>query len=320
MTTLLQRSPEEIAQLRDADYNAELVDIVPVHAELRILRVRPDWGHTSFAPGQYSVLGLGNWERRVPDCQEEVLQDLQRPKLLKRAYSFSCPMLAADGRLQPPEEGEFLEFYIVLIRRGETRPPGLTPRLFALVPGDRLFAGPKVTGHYTLEAVRATDDVVFVATGTGEAPHNAMLAHLLARGHQGRLVAVTCTRFKRDLGYLETHRALERQFGDQKYRYLTLTTREPENLDASHAGYVGKRYLQEYFESGHFERDSGVKLDPTRAHFFLCGNPAMIGAPLRGSGGTAFPSPKGMVEILVGRGFRPDEPGRLGNIHFEKYW
>ena len=33
-----------------------------------------------------------------------------------------------------------------------------------------------------------------------------------------------------------------------------LTTREPENLDDSHAAYVGKRYLQEYFESGAFER------------------------------------------------------------------
>src|SRR6185312_15184864 len=118
----------------------------------------------------------------------------EQPKLLKRAYSFSCPVVGADGRLRPPDEGEFLEFYIVLIRRGESRPPGLTPRLFGLEPGDRLFVGPKVTGHYTVDAVRPDDNVVFVATGTGEAPHNAMLSHLLARGHEGRLVAVTCAR------------------------------------------------------------------------------------------------------------------------------
>jgi ferredoxin--NADP+ reductase len=262
---------------------------------------------------------LGNWERRLEGCQEEDPQDLQRPKLLKRAYSFSCTMLGSDGRLLPPDDGESLEFYIVLIRRGETRPPGLTPRLFALQPGDRLFLGPKVTGHYTLDAVRPNDDVVLVATGTGEAPHNAMLAHLLARGHAGRLVAVTCARRPRDLGYLATHRALEGQF--RNYRYLTLTTREPENLDAAHAAYLGKRYLQEYFESGHFERNADLRLDPARTHVFLCGNPAMIGAPLRGAGGArTFPSPKGMVEILISRGFRPDEPGRPGNVHFEKYW
>src|SRR5207302_1093792 len=125
MTTSLTRPLAEIARLRQADYNAELVEVLPMHEELRILRVRPDWGHTSFAPGQYSVLGLGNWERRVPGCQEEDPQDLQQHKLLKRAYSFSCPVLGPDGRLCPPEESEFLEFYIVLIRRGESRPPGL---------------------------------------------------------------------------------------------------------------------------------------------------------------------------------------------------
>jgi ferredoxin--NADP+ reductase len=319
MTALVERSPEEIAQLRQGEYNAELVDVILVHGELRILRVRPDWGHTSFAPGQYSVLGLGNWERRVEGCQEEEPRELEKPKLLKRAYSFSCSMLTPDGRLRPPEDGEFLEFYIVLIRRGETHPPGLTPRLFALELGDRLFLGPKVTGHYTLEGVRPEDDVVFVATGTGEAPHNAMVAHLLAQGHTGRLIAVTCARRRRDLGYLETHRALERQFSN--YRYLTLTTREVENLDTSCPGYVGKRYLQGYFECGDFERESGLRLEPARCHVFLCGNPAMIGAPRRNPGGApTFPSPKGMVEILVSRGFRPDEPGRPGNVHFEKYW
>jgi ferredoxin--NADP+ reductase len=319
MPALVEVPVEEIARLREADYNARLLQVIPIHEDLRILRVQPDWGATSFAPGQYSVLGLGNWERRVEGCQEEESSDEEQSKLLKRAYSFSCPMLSSDGRLLPPEACDFLEFYIVLIRRGEERPPGLTPRLFGLEEGDRLFVGPKVTGHYTLKGVQGDNDVVFIATGTGEAPHNAMVAHLLAAGHRGRLVAVTCARRTRDLAYLETHRALEQKFGN--YRYLTLTTREPENLDVSHTQFVGKRYLQEYLESGDLERDGGASLDPRNTHVFLCGNPAMIGAPLRGPRGTkTFPTPKGMVEILVARGFHPDEPGKPGNIHFEKYW
>jgi ferredoxin--NADP+ reductase len=121
------------------------------------------------------------------------------------------------------------------------------------------------------------------------------------------------------LGYLEKHLALEKAYGN--YRYLWLTTREPENLDPSAPGFVGKRYLQEYFESGAFERDAGLTLDPGRMHVFLCGNPEMIGVPLRSEGGTwSYPQPKGMVQVLEQFGFRADFPRQPGNIHFEKYW
>jgi ferredoxin--NADP+ reductase len=309
----------EASQLREKNYNAEIVERRDIHDELTILRVRPDEGTTSFEPGQYSVMGLGNWEPRVPGCQEEHLTEAHMRRVLKRAYSFSCSMLDESGRLHPPTDFPYFEFYVVLVRHGEEHPPGLTPRLFALGTGDRLFVGPKATGHYTLESVQPSDDVVLVATGTGEAPHNAMIAQLLSSGHRGRIVAVTCVRQRRDLGYAETHRQIERDHAN--YRYLTLTTREPENLDATRRDFVGKRYLQQYFESGDFERESSVRLDPARVHVFLCGNPAMIGAPRHDADGVPrFPTPLGMIEILSQRGFHPDEKARPGNIHYEKYW
>jgi ferredoxin--NADP+ reductase len=318
MSTVSLLARQEVDQLRQEHYNAELIETIEIHDELRILRVRPDWGEPQFSPGQYSVLGLGNWEPRVAGVQDEDLDDVQQRKLLKRAYSFSCPMLDADGRLLPPDQCSFLEFYVVLVREGEERPPGLTPRLFALRRGDRLYASPKVTGHYTLDAIGPGDNVIFIATGTGEAPHNAMVADLLSRGHRGRLVSVTCVRRRRDLGYLATYQEVERRYDN--YRYLYLTTREPENLDERLPNYVGKRYLQDYFDSGDFERDSGVALDPQHTHVFLCGNPAMIGAPIRGSNNGRYPQPAGMIEILERRGFLADEPHHPGNIHYEKYW
>ena len=57
--------------------------------------------------------------------------------------------------------------------------PALTPRLFALKEGDRIQLGERITGHYTLDLVKEGDAVVFLATGTGEAPHNYMLWELL---------------------------------------------------------------------------------------------------------------------------------------------
>jgi ferredoxin--NADP+ reductase len=160
---------------------------------------------------------------------------------------------------------------------------------------------------------------VFVATGTGEAPHNAMIAQLLAAGHRGRIVAVTCVRYRRDLAYLSAHRTLQAMFAN--YQYVPLTTREPENLEPCVADYVGKRYVQDYFRSGDFERDTGLALRPDRLHVFLCGNPRMIGAPRREAGGTAaLQRLPGMSEVLAERGFTLDQPGALGNIHAERYW
>jgi ferredoxin--NADP+ reductase len=219
----------------------------------------------------------------------------------------------------PPAECPFLEFYVVLIREAEDHAPALTPRLFSLEPGDRLFVGPKVTGHYTLHNVEPDENCLFVSTGTGEAPHNAMVAHLLSTGHRGRLVSVTCTRFCHDLGYERQHRFLEQQY--KNCRYLTLTTREKENLDPDDPGYVGKRYLQHYLESGDLEREGRFTLDPRNTHVFLCGNPAMIGAPERlKTGELKFPATGGMIQQLMQRGFCPDLPHEAGNIHWEKYW
>lgn len=306
--------------LRAAHYNATLIGFERLHDELAILRVRPDAPLPRFEPGQYNVLGLGYWEPRVADCQPEELDDRQLRSLIKRAYSISCPMLDAKGKLWPVNECGFLEIYVALIRFVHPdHPPALTPRLFALSPGDRLYVGEHFKGHYTLRGIRPTDNLVFVATGTGEAPHNAMLTELLARGHQGQIASLTCVRYRADLGYLAKHRELERRYAN--YRYHPLTMREPENLNPEAPGYVGKVYVQHLFESGGVGEVLGAPLDPQNTHVFLCGNPAMIGAPHRGpQGERVYPQPKGMVEVLETMGFATDQPKRPGNVHFEKYW
>jgi ferredoxin--NADP+ reductase len=312
-------SADEIQRLRVEMYNATVMDSVECHDDLRRIRIRPDWGASSFQPGQYTVLGLGSWEPRVERAVQDDLDATQQKKLLKRAYSFSSPILDANGCLTSHDNCEFVEFYIVLVRGDEEHQPGLTPRLFALKRGDRLFMGRKSTGHYLLTGVQPDDNVVFISTGTGEAPHNAMVVELLTKRHQGRIVAVTCARRRRDLGYEDCYRQLERTYSS--FQYLSLTTREPENLDSNHDDFVGKRYVQEYFETGDFERTTGLMLDPTGTQVFLCGNPAMIGAPLLGEAGPdKYPKPLGMVEVLESMGFQVDRRDQRGNIHFEKYW
>ena len=85
-----------------------------------------------------------------------------------------------------------------------------------------------------------------------------------------------------------------------------------------------KVYIQDLITSGQLEERLGQPLDPARTHVFLCGNPKMIGVPVKdpNTGQRVYPSPTGVVEILEKRGFRADQPQVKfkGNIHFEEYW
>lgn len=310
--------PQEITQLRERHYNATVTFRRQVHDELAVLRVRPDGGVPTYEAGQYTTLGLGYWEPRASGCDEEHLAEALETKLVQRAYSISSPILDEHDRpVRVNDLGE-LEFYVVLIRHGEVRTPALTPRLFALQVGSRLFAGPHPKGHYTLAPVKPDDNVIFLATGTGEAPHNAMLGELLARGHCGRILNVVSVRNDGDLGYLPTHRRVESLWAN--YRYVTITTREPRNLDPDHPAFAGKLRLQDFITSGQVAESLGQPFDPRTCHVFLCGNPAMVGIPKEEHGQRIYPQPTGVIELLERIGFQADSTGQSGNIHFEKYW
>ena len=309
--------PDIVNRLREEHYNATLLAAIEPHADLRILRVVPDAGVPAVRPGQFISLGLGYWEPRVAGADEEQLDQRHLGRLAKRAYSISCSIVDGGGRLKRVSEFPYLEFYVALVRHTAKRPPALTPRLFSLHAEDRLFVERRVSGHYTLDGVRPENDVFFFATGTGEAPHNAMIAELLAGGHRGQIINAVSVRYRRDAAYRAVHEQLAERFAN--YRYLVVTTREPENLDSSHAGFVGKRYLQQLVASGELLQRTGMNLDPSRAHVFLCGSPDMIGLD-RGAAHEMRFMPGSMVDLLLQRGFTPDKPHTAGNVHFERYW
>ena len=308
-------TPVEIVELRQKAYNATVFSIRLANPELMILRVRPDAGVHPHRPGQYSTLGMGHWEPRAPGCEDEIPKPGEEKKLIRRAYSISCSVLDDDGQLPDRQGQDFLEFYIVLVRHAEKAPPALTPRLFTLKEGDRIFMGEKIAGHYTLDPVKPTDNVLFLSTGTGEAPHNYMLWELLHKKHQGKILAACCVRFKRDLGYLPIQEQLTQRHPN--YTYLSLTTREAGNLDH-------KVYIQDLITSGQLEERLGDTLNSSRTHVYLCGNPKMIGVPNvdKATGATVFPESLGVIEILSKQGFQMDQPSLKlkGNVHVEEYW
>jgi ferredoxin--NADP+ reductase len=310
---------EQMREFRAKRYNATITHLEKRHDDLMVMRVKPDFPRANYLAGQYCTLGLANFEMRAEGCQPEALSDDDLLKLVRRSYSISSSVFRDGDEIRDPAEDDWIEFYVVLVRENlDGRVPALTPRLFNLRVGDRLQVGEKIAGHFTAEPVQPGNTVVFLSTGTGEAPHNSMLADLLRTRHTGKILAACCVRYRKDLGYLETQERLMALYA--QYRYLPLTTRE--------ASMTGKVYIQDLITSGELDRHlvelGATGLDPAETHVFLCGNPKMIGIPAKSkeTGLWEYPQPPGVIEILEARGFRADNPMLKieGNIHFEKYW
>lgn len=300
----------QIEELRATNYNATITEFERSHSDLWVLRVQPDHGDTHHLAGQYASLGLGYWEPRIDAARDPGLER-SWGKLIRRSYSISSPLFDSTGYLFDPYRSPDLEFYVVLVPPAADRVPALTPRLAMKGPGDRIDLGPKVAGRYTLSGIAdPRRNLVFLATGTGEAPHNAMIVESLRRGHWGPIVSVISVRHRSDLGYLDQHRELEERFG--QYRYLPLVTRDPDQP---------KLYVQDVIVKGMLEEQLAAPLAPAVTDVFLCGNPAMIGLPANDPEGvTEYPVPVGVCQLLTERGFVIEGRGVPGNIHYEEYW
>ena len=300
---------QRLFHLENRFYNATITWFRRVNPDLWIVRVRPDRRDTPLVPGQYATLGLGYWEPRVDGAADRMAGD---ERLVRRSYSISSRIFDPQGYLTDPVYEEHLEFYIVLVPPSVDRLPGLTPRLALKHEGDRIYLGPRMAGRYTLSGVNDPFcDVLFLATGTGEAPHNAMVVDLLRKGHQGRVISVVSVRYAADLGYVARHRALEERFPN--YRYLPLVTRE----DAP--GTLRMR-IQHLIASDRLTLETGLELNPSRLQVFMCGNPAMIGVPEWLDENPTFSGRPGVAELLADKGFTLPRHGVKSNVHYEEYW
>ncbi len=264
------------------ELNATVVKRTEINHGLLVIRIKPDFELSAFVPGQYTVLGTPPDAPRV-DYAEPESEPPKPDKLIRRAYSISSSSL----------EGEYLEFYVALVSSG-----ALTPRLFALAEGDRVYLGPKTTGMFTLKDAGEERNILLVATGTGLAPYLSMLRSEYK--FEGRkTIIIHGARVSWDLGYrnnLENLAAARPEF-----HYLSCID-EPKR-DTAWQGKVGRVY--DFFEDGTIESTLGRPVDPEKDAVFLCGHPEMI---------------KGMEEGLGEQGFTVHSRKKPGSIFVEKYW
>ncbi len=261
------------------EYNATMTQRIEVAPGLIIFRVRPD-EPLPYVPGQYTVLGLKASEPCLVACRTEK----EGRALIKRAMSI------ASGSSAPAE----LEFYVMLVHSGE-----LTPRLFRLKPRSRLWIGRRAAGVYTLDRAPVGKHVFLAATGTGLAPHMAMLRSELECGSERRFIVVHGARHSWDLGYRAELETLAHHCPNLIYIPAISRPRE----DPTWQGVSG--YIQDVIASGTAEERAGFELHPQTNEAFLCGNPDMV---------------EETSVLLQARGFRRQERGMAGTIHTEEYW
>ncbi len=233
-------------------YNATVTGKIMMTPDMMILRVRTDEPREQFVAGQYTHIGLLAAEER--SMNSAIPLDSPDPALMiKRPYWIA----SANN-----ETSDF-EFYITQVKAGQ-----LTPRLFNLVQGARIWVDTGIFGIFKLNEAPADCNVVMIATGTGLAPYVSFLRSHLKERADMKLAVLHGAAYPWDLGYYSELKLLESSF-DNFYYFPTILKDE-----ASWNGLTGQ--IQEHLEAGLLKEKAGIEIDPARTHFFLCGNPRMV--------------------------------------------
>jgi ferredoxin--NADP+ reductase len=267
--------------MEDSKYNATVIGKILVTPDLMILRIRSDEPRDNFEAGQYTVVGLYGSEPRSPNSASEE-DPVADDKLILRPYSI------ASARTSTQE----FEFYISQVKSGQ-----LTPRLFALQPGDRLHLSTRIVGVFTLADTPHDADIVMVATGTGLAPYISFLRSHVAERPQSKMAIIHGAAYPWDLGYYSELTFLAQTFAN--FFYLPTLT----HADETWTGY--RYWIEQMLDEQVLEKVAGIEVDPDKTHFFLCGNPKMV---------------ENVSQYLSDRNYTRHTRRSPGSLHIEEFW
>ncbi|MBP2169147.1 ferredoxin--NADP+ reductase [Erwinia toletana] len=189
----------------------------------------------AFNAGQYAKLALEVDGERV-----------------QRAYSY----------VNAPSDKN-LEFYLVTVPEGK-----LSPRLFALRPGDELMITKDAAGFFVLDEIPECETLWMLATGTAIGPYLSILQEGKDLDRFRHIVLVHAARFAADLSYLPLMQQLQQRYNG-KLQIQTVVSRE--EVAGSLTGRVPA-----LIESGQLEQAVNLKIDAETSHIMLCGNPQMV--------------------------------------------
>ncbi|MFP4528360.1 MAG: ferredoxin--NADP reductase [Candidatus Kapaibacterium sp.] len=261
-------------------YNATVTGKIMITPDLMVLRVRTDSPRVRFEAGQYTTIGCYAEEPRSANSVMPV-EEMPPDHLIKRPYSIASAN----------HETQNFEFYISQVKSGQ-----LTPRLFNLTQGRRMWVDDDILGVFNLNETPEGKNIVMIATGTGLAPYISFLRSHMKDHHDIKLVVIHGAAYPWDLGYLSELEFIENAFPNFYY-FPTL-------LKADEKWHGLRGYIEKHLEAGILQNDAGVELDPDKTHFYLCGNPKMVDS---------------VSGFLNQYGYTKHGPNEPGALHVEEY-
>lgn len=232
-------------------YNSTVTGKIMLTPDLMILRVRTDDPREEFVAGQYTKIGALASEPRSANSVMP-LENINPEQLIIRPYSIASAK----------HETKDFEFYISQVKSGQ-----LTPRLFNLTQGRRMWVDDKILGVFNLNSVPDSCNIVMIATGTGLAPYISFLRSHIKEHTNSKLAIIHGAAYPWDLGYYSELKLLAHTF-DNFFYFPTLLKADP-----SWTGLRG--YIEKHLDNKILQ-ESGIELNPKNTHFFLCGNPKMV--------------------------------------------
>jgi ferredoxin--NADP+ reductase len=265
--------------MEESVYNATVTGKILLTPDLMVLRVKTDEHRDMFEAGQFTTLGLYAKEPRSTNSVAPI-KELEPDKLIKRPYSIASANHQTNN----------FEFYISQVKSGQ-----LTPRLFQLELGSRLWIDNRILGVFKLNETPKDSNIVMIATGTGLAPYISFLrSHI--KDHQNiKLAVIHGAAYPWDLGYLSELEFMETTFTNFHY-FPTL-------LKADDTWHGLRGYIEEHLKNGLLEK-AGIEINPEKTHFFLCGNPNMV---------------KSVSDFLADFGYTRHTKKNPGALHVESW-
>ena len=192
-------------------------------------------------------------------------------------------------------EKQYIEVYVRLVTTG-----ALTPRLFALNIGERLWLSPKAKGMFTIDEVPQDQNIILFATGTGVAPYMSMLRSNVISQETRKYAVIHSAWNSWDLGYRSELLTIERLCPNFSY---TPIISSPEKEPMPWNGETG--FVQQIWQKKSIQKSWNMDITPDNTRIFLCGHPEMI---------------REMIDLLAKSGFKEHSSLEPGSIHLEKYW
>ena len=261
-------------------YNAVVINKIMINPDLMIVQIKTDEPQIEFEVGQHTLLGLYGFENRSSNSAiESFPADVD--KLIKRPYSIASAK----------DETRHFEFYIAQIKSGQ-----LTPRLFNLNIGDRVYVGTKISGMFRLDETPDGTDIIMVATGTGIAPYISFLRSSIIQRPESKMIVIQGAAHRWDLGYYSELTFLAESYANFFY---VPTLADP---DDHWNGY--QLPIEELLKNDIQQNEFNITPDPERTRFFVSGKPEMVGH---------------VSEWLHDFGYSRHNPDKSGEMYVEEF-